>query len=284
MEKERRFYIPMTSEKVLCSIADREKIDEEIYCIVRKIAGQIKKTAGTALRSVVLRGSVAYGGFHRKLSDLDLVIFLWKQDAQIESQMEALSVSLSRKYSDIFSLVDLSVEAFDEIGTSVRSNRLWLNLKLTGITVEGEDLIPLLPECIADYLMAEKIFTQTILDSEECLKMIKEKRRMYYMGMERGSEFLCVWYMRNMIRGFTALILRERGVFTMHLTTCCYEMAGLYPRECSLIEEIWSAERNPISSWESLYDLAERSLTSYRRMWEEKEYAEKGNTEESGLE
>ena len=283
MEKEKRFYIPMSSENVLCSIAGEEKTDEEIRCEIREITEQIKRVAGSTLRSVILRGSVAYGGFHRRLSDLDLVIFLWRQDAQIVSQIERLSVQMSRKYKDKFSLVDLSVESFDEIGRSVRSNRLWLNLKLTGITVEGEDLLPLLPECVADDQMAEKIYAQTILDSEECLKMIERKQSMYYMGMERGSEFLCVWYMRNMIRGFTALILREKGVFTMHLTTCCYEMIKLYPSDQALIEEVWKAERKPITSWDKLCELAEKSLMVYRRMWEEKRYAEKGNTEESCL-
>ncbi len=283
MENEKRFYIPMTSKNVLCSISRKENIEKELWHEIRQVVKEIKKIAGSLLRSVVLRGSVAYGGFHKKLSDLDLVIFLKKTDTQMQEKIEQLSVAMSEKYSDLFSLVDLSVESFEDIATSIRCHRLWLNLKLTGITVEGEDVIGLLPDCIADIDTAKKIYMQTVMDSEECLAMIQNKQCMQYMGKKRGSEFLCVWYMRNMIRGFTALILREKGIFTMHLTTCCFEMSRLFPEKRKLIEKVWRAEREPLMSWEELRALAESSLAMYQDMWEGMENAETRNSRNNAI-
>ncbi len=268
MKEEKSFYIPDDGKGCLLSIAAEENITDNYRSILMQIVEDILEETDRNVESIVLRGSLAYGGFIEGISDLDLVIFPAKNADLSKERLGKLAAEESQRYKELFSLVDLSVEQIDRIGYDWTCNRLWLNLKLTGITIYGEDLLKNLPVCIKGKGLSDDIFRQTIKDSEECLEWISQKKKMHYMGEERGADFLCVWFMRNIIRGFGAVILQKKNIFTMHLTTCCLEMSKLYPEYEELILRVWTAERSPLKWWDELLQLCQEVLDMYRSLYQ----------------
>ncbi len=266
MEQEKRFYFAANHANELSSIANTKMIDnsEELKTAIEDIKNSILMELQDGVEAVVLRGSLAYGGFIKGISDLDLVVFLKPQTAERASVLENLAGIASNKYGHLFSMVDISGVIFNDVWQNENNTRLYLNLKLTGITLYGADLIPKLPACVCDQTLLKKLYCQTLEDSADTLKKIDKAETIEYMGKQKGCDFLCVWFMRNIIRGFAVPVYLKKKVFTMHLTTCCYELSLLFPQHKELIEEIWLSERKPLQNWEELASLCRRALGLFK--------------------
>ena len=265
MEQEKRFYIPINNNNELMSIVTNGTVNTsvELYNAVEDITNNVVAELGEYIESIVLRGSLAYGGFINKISDLDLVVFLLDGAPEYVSVLEKMAGRASEKYRHLFSMVDISGVSFDEV-CDKKNTRLYLNLKLTGKTLYGKDLIVKLPPCFCNTELMTNLYRQTINDCVESLKMIDATHDIYYMGEYRGCDFLCVWFMRNLIRGFSVPLFLKKKIFTMHLTTCCYELKQLFPQHGKLIEKLWISERYPIQDWNELSLLCQEALDLFQ--------------------
>ncbi|MBR5236978.1 MAG: nucleotidyltransferase domain-containing protein [Clostridia bacterium] len=268
MEQEKRFYIPSNNANELTSIANAKMIEEseELKKAIDDIKNSIIAELNDDVKSIVLRGSLAYGGFIKKISDLDLVVFLNKHTADGESILEKIAGVASSKYSHLFQMVDISGVDFEDVCQNEKNTRLYLNLKLTGKTLYGADFISKLPPCICNPELLKKLYRQTVGDSAETLKMIDTAENIFYMGKQKGCDFLCVWFMRNIIRGFAVPIFLKKNIFSMHLTTCCYELSLLFPQYKELIEKIWHSERYPIHNWNELSLFCRKALELFEEV------------------
>lgn len=257
------FYIPIAPDGKLCSITKEissfAHVDA-IYSIVK----DIKLLCGDELCSVILRGSVAYGRFLPGISDLDMVIFLQKHNQETSNRLEALAVKEAEKWKTLFPTIDLSCANFDTLLTELCFNRLYLNLKLTGLTLWGDDLISLLPDAYCNRRMATRIARQTLADCLSTQKRIQEKQSVLYMGLARGCSFLCVWFLRDFCRGLIAPVMTQRQVFSLSVQTCCKEFLKSFPEYRSFITRCCLLEREPTNSWEELLVIAAHCIKLYQ--------------------
>lgn len=258
--------IPISDGGLLLSIA-KEKPAEAYQAPLKAIVADILETLGPKnVRSIVLRGSVACHTDLPGISDLDLVIFLRDHSGEACAQLEALAARETERWRALVPLVDLSCERFDRLTTDIFYNRLYLNLKLTGITLWGEDLIALLPDIAFDRALAGRIARQTWLESLQTFRLISRKQTVPFMGESRGCDFLCVWFMRSFCRGLIAMVMLKRRIFSLHVQTCADLFGEQFPQYAPLAKRCRELECAPTKDWEQLAATAAEALRAYEAL------------------
>lgn len=261
--------IPISSEGILLPIAKEKPAAAYQNAISTIITDILEELGADKVRSIVLRGSIACHLDIPGISDLDLVIFLHQYSDRACTLLEELAAKETEHWRDLVSLVDLSCERFDLLTTDIFHNRLYLNLKLTGITLWGEDLISLLPEISHNRVLAERIARQTWLESLQTYELISGKQTVSFMGESRGCDFLCVWFMRSFCRGLISLVMLKRQVFSLHVQSCALLFEEQYPMHASLAKRCRELECAPTKDWEYLREVTTEALNVYHALCEE---------------
>lgn len=254
-------YIPVLEDGSLVSIV-QGAVEEKYEPIVNAIVADIVELCGDNLRSIILRGSVAYKNVLPGISDIDMVIILKQCGNEKQKELECLAAKEAGRFQQTFSTVDLSCYLFDEC-LKPENNRLFLNLKLTGMVLWGEDVLEKLPTVYCDNMNAERIVQQTIRESVEVLDWIRNKKEMVFMGIKRGCSFLCVWFMRNYCRGLIAFTMCKRHKFALDIRTCCEEFMQEFPEHAGLTERCRKLEMDPTNDWDELLMVAEEATKMY---------------------
>lgn len=238
------------------------RIEREYQYIVNNLVEGIIKISGDNVRSILLRGSVAYKNVLPGISDIDMVIILKQMIDDQRIQIENFAALKAAEFAEVFSTVDLSCYEY-ETCLLPENNRLFMNIKFSGLVLYGENVIKLMPDVYCDISLAEKIFRQTVMESKETLQLIREKTIVEYMGIKRQPAFLCVWYMRSFCRGLIALTMLKEKRFSLNVKNCCEEFVKYFPEYNELIRECENLEKNPSNNWEYIESIAGRALAEY---------------------
>lgn len=259
-------YIPVEADGTMQSIA-QTRIQESYEPVLRLICADILGLVGEKnIRSIILRGSVACHTDIPGVSDLDLVIFPWTYSEELAGKLGELACEESERWGKLFSLVDLSCERFERLLTDVSYHRLYLNLKLTGVTLWGENLIARLPAPRCDRETALKIARQTWQESCETADHIFAQRHLPFMGEMRGCDFLCVWFLRSFCRGLIVPAMLSDQVFSLNVQTCAVVFAHKYPQYAKLADRCRQLECDPTDEWERLQEVTSECLELYRQV------------------
>lgn len=258
-------YIPISGDGRLGSIAGPDKVPAVDKLFVGRIVGRIAEVLGEKRLAVYLRGSLAYGGFIEGLSDLDMVVFSdsfspGERDAVLQIAEEFMPLSNGR-----YSLIDISCVEADCLHKP-EWNRLYLNIALTGIELYNSGLALQYLQPLFSTEMSRRIAAQTMSDCSQTLDRIEAGTSFEYMGRSRGTDFLCVWFARDYIRGLIAFVMPKKRVFSLHLETCAYEFACCFPQYREITEKIFKAERSPIADRQGLEQLAAKAMTVYSEL------------------
>lgn len=271
--------IPTTSDGTLLSIAKSKPAAAYAKAIEQIVADILAELGSETVRSIVLRGSVACHTDLPGISDLDMVVFLHQDTPECESRLAALAAKETILWKSLFSLVDLSCAPYDLLLRRIDMHRLYLNLRLTGITIWGEDLISDLPEPVCNRALASRIARQTWLESLQTYEMIRNRQTVSYMGETRGCDFLCVWFLRSFCRGLIVPVMLRRPVFSLNVQTCAGLFAEEYPADSALAQQCRTFECTPLTQWNRLQELTEQCLNLYHRLCLECDLAEAINEE-----
>ena len=261
--------IPISSDGFLMSVAKAPPAEMYQNAIHEIITDILTELGTDKVRSIVLRGSIACHSDIPGISDLDLVIFMHRHSEKACAVLAELAAKETYRWKKLVSLVDLSCERFDTLTTDIFYNRLYLNIKLTGITLWGEDLISLLPTIPYDPTLAKKIARQTWLESLQTYELICKKRKVSFMGEERGCDFLCVWFMRSFCRGLISMVMLKRDVFSLHVQSCAQLFEEQFPVYVPLAKRCRELECDPTTDWEELKEITTNALEIYRTLCEE---------------
>lgn len=255
-------YIPVSNDGRLMSIARPDRVSCADMMFIHKIVDRVSGMLPDKCMAVYLRGSLAYGGFLEGISDLDMVIFSENFSPDERAAVSSAADEFTRMSADRYSLVDIScVEA--ECLCRPEWNRLYLNIALTGMEIFNNGLALPYPQPIFSETLARRIVEQTEADCAQTLANIASVASFEYMGRSRGADFLCVWFARDYLRGLIAFVMQKERVFSLHPETCAYEFCRCFPQFRSIIEEIFRAERSPVSDRPSLERLASDALMVY---------------------
>lgn len=254
-------FILVDTDGKLLSLSDGS-IERNYQYIVDDLVDGILKISKKNVRSIVLRGSVAYKNILPGISDIDIIIILYHIFKNEKDQIEKFAAVKTLEYKDIFSTVDLSCYEYKTC-LLPENNRLLMNIKLTGYVLYGEDIIKKMPDVYCDITLAKKIFFQTVEESKETLQLIKNKTLVHYMGIERPPSFLCVWYMRSFCRGLIAFSMLKENKFSLNVLNSCEEFVKYYPEYNDLIRECQRLEKSPTDDWKYMEEVAEQALNIY---------------------
>lgn len=268
MKSEELVYIPIDNEKNLINIANIDYLSEFDKEILDGIVSDIARIIPYGKGRIYLRGSLAYGKFVKGVSDMDLVVVSEFVTAESQKSLDSLIAQYNLKYADRYQLVDISYYP-KEIFFVPENNRLLMNILFTGILLYNNDLPLELPNLRFDKELQVRIAKQTINDCHATLEMIKNKRSIFYMNKKREADFLCVWFMRDLCRGLIALVMNKKEVFSLNVSTCCYEFSLTFPDYADFVLELWEAERFPCKEWEKLIPLAQNAINVYEKILKE---------------
>lgn len=272
--------IPLSPSGKLMSIAKSAPADA-YRDMIRQVVDNILSTLGEdQVRSIVLRGSIACHTDIPGISDLDMVIFLHHEFEDAQRMLADLAARETLRWKELVSLIDLSCAQFNLLTTRIDHNRLYLNLKLTGVTLWGEDLVAQLPDVSFDRDLIRRIALQTWQESNQTYKLIREQTKLSYMGDERGCDFLCVWFMRSYCRGLIAPVMCKEEIFSLHVQTCARLFEALFPQYATLARRCREMECAPTHDWQELQQLTLQALNVYHRLCKDYDLIEDndGNT------
>lgn len=272
--------IPVDQNGYLLPISKDTPASAYRDAIAQIVCDIVGKLGPDTVRSIVLRGSIACHLDIPGISDLDIVIFLHQYSKEASDALERLAAEETARWKHLVSLVDLSCERFDLLTTAIDHNRLFLNLKLTGITLWGEDLIAQLPSIKLDHSLAAKIARQTWVESNQTAERIKNKKVVHFMGEHRGCDFLCVWFMRSFCRGLVAFTMLKEQVFSLHVQTCARLFEKYFPQYADLAKICRELECAPTNDWEYLQDITNEALQAYETLCNELALSEALNGDE----
>lgn len=254
--------IPVRPDGSLVNIASWDNISSSARGALREIADAIQAALALRPHMVYVRGSLAYGGFVPAISDLDLVVIAPQIREGDEEALSELAATTSRGLSDWCSMVDISIYTPEQVMRK-ENNRLYLNIALTGLEVRSCGFKLNVPVPVLGRQLQRDIINQTLADCRVTREVIRARRPVTYMGETRGAEFLCTWFMRDMLRGMIAFVMRERRCFSLHVQTCAALFAQCYPCYRDLASRLSRAEREPLADWGALEALADEALAVY---------------------
>lgn len=268
MKKEELVYIPIDEKKNLLNISDEKNlssVDREILGVIVK---DIAKILPGGKGRIYIRGSLAYGRFLEGISDMDMVVVTDNITPESEKALEQLISEYNKKYADRYGIVDISYYP-EDVFKDPKNNRLLMNILFTGILLYENDLCPELPTLSFSKELQKRIASQTLDDCRATLKTIENHTPVMYMDKQRGADFLCVWFMRDFCRGLIALVMNKKEVFSLNVSTCCYEFAKSFPDYEDFVLELWELERKPCNNWDTLAAVAKNALDVYEKLIKE---------------
>ena len=254
--------IPVLSDGTLCNISSMSNISDTHRISLNEIMLSIRAILVNRRYIVYLRGSLAYGGFITGISDIDMIIIVSEKIDGIEEQLAILASEYSRKFREWCSLVDISIYTNEEV-LLPQNNRLYLNITLTGVALFIHGLKPNYPLPILNSELKERIIRQTLKDCYHTLDLICKHKPITYMGELRGADFLCVWFIRDFLRGTIAFVMEEQQCFSLHVQTCAILFSLQYPEYAKLTERLTKAECNPPGDWRLVESLANDAIEIY---------------------
>ena len=208
IDKKDMLLIPLLEDGTLGNISSIDNISKENLHNINEIVSSIQKVLKESPYAIFLRGSLAYGRFIPGISDVDFVVIVPIKSEKVESQLAFLAGELTNKYRDWSSMIEISVYTPAEV-LQPENNRLYMNILLTGIQLAVNDYSPVFPMPILNSVLKNRIMSQTINDCRHTLDTISKRKPVMYMGESRGADFLCVWFMRDLIRGTIAFVMDE---------------------------------------------------------------------------
>lgn len=265
MKKEELVYIPIDKEKNLLNIANKEYLSNTDKEIINKIANNVLAVLPNGRGRIYLRGSLAYGKFVEGISDMDMVVITDTITTESKETLDSLIDKYNIEYANRYQIVDISYYS-KEIFLDPMNNRLLMNILFTGILLYEQDFNFELPKLIFDKDLQVRIATQTIRDCLSTLEKIENKTSILYMNKIRGADFLCVWFMRDICRGLIALVMNKKEVFSLNVSTCCYEFSITFPEYADFAYDLWRAERFPCKDWDELIPLAKNAIKVYENL------------------
>lgn len=272
--------IPIDQDGFLLPIAKMNPAPAYRDAIAQIVEDIVDELGADAIRSIILRGSIACHLDIPGISDMDFVIFLRQYSKEAGNALETLAAKETTRWKHLVSLVDLSCERFDLLTTAVDHNRLFLNLKLTGITLWGEDLVAQLPPIRLDRSLAIKIARQTWTESKQTAERIMDKMVVRFMGENKGCDFLCVWFMRSFCRGLIAFTMLKEQVFSLHVQTCARLFEKQFPQYAELAQVCRELECAPTNDWQHLQAITKEALRVYETLCNELAPSEALNDDE----
>lgn len=254
--------IPVLSDGTLCNISSISNISDAHRIALNEIIAGIRSILTNRRYIIYLRGSLAYGGFITGISDIDIIIIMSDKVNGVEEQLVILASDCSLKFQKWCSLVDISIYTYEEV-LLPENNRLYLNITLTGVPLFIHGFTPNYPLPKLNAELKEKIIRQTLKDCYHTLCIIRKHKPIAYMGKLRGADFLCVWFMRDFLRGTIAFVMEEQQCFSLHVQTCATLFSLQYPEYVRLIQRIKKAESDPPDDWRLVESLANDAIKVY---------------------
>lgn len=211
------------SEGYLVNPNRLERIEPEWRSAIDATTDEFRAHFESLLHSVYVRGSVAAGHGVPGVSDLDFIVILDVSGEGIERErmnarqwFAGVRPILLRQYSFVED-IDLTIRRRDNVGPIIS-----FMLQVTGVCVDGEDLIPT--------LLPYRIGPDIAQHAPNLSREIEETKSWLARDQLAGEVVKkCRWIMKRLIRSGFELVMERAQVYTRDLYPCYQYFSRYYP-------------------------------------------------------
>lgn len=269
---------PLDKNGCVINEAEAEKVQNEYRPAINEVLDISKIKLTKNFRSFCVRGSVSVGKAAPRISDLDVVVIVYKPiSPEGRTWFSDQARKLERKYAFI-TFIDITIISLDQLLSSEEYANLKIYLKTQSYCIEGENILRYLPEVKPGPELALRMYgglREELDDLRSVISGVNTGRT--YLGEKKSIEFWCVWIMRLLLRSGLGLIMMIEPVYSQDLRTCLEVFSRKYSGFSDYMKRAFNYSAKPISDRLELLEFLDDFTPKFLLLWDSsiKKYEQK---------